>query len=264
MMKNGLIIAGFDPSAGAGLLMDLKVFSAIGIYAFAVPTAIVEENTDTVNSIAPVTLSVLRGQLGILLGNSRVHGVKIGMLSTGKTVNLIRETIHRYRLKNVVLDPVLASSGGTSLSRGDIKYAINALLPFCTIVTPNIPEASVLSGVEIKNKDDMMLSAKYFLDKGAEAVVIKGGHFVQKGLDLYMDGKRHIFFEAKALNKDVHGTGCILSSAITAYLIKGYDKPAAVKKAKLFTLAAIKNSRRVSPSLHRLVGMPHLNNKNNK
>lgn len=262
MRKNGLIIAGFDPSAGAGLLMDIKVFSAIGIYAFAVPTAIVEENTDTVKSITPVTPAVVRGQLGILLGNSRVHGVKIGMLSGRKTAQLVQETIRRYRLKNIVLDPVLLSSGGTSLFSGDIKSTMDALLPFCTIVTPNIPEASELSGREIKDKKDMMLAAEYFLDKGAEAVVIKGGHFVQKGLDLYRDGKRQIFFEAKALNKDVHGTGCILSSAITAYLIKGLDKPGAVKQAKLFTFAAIHNSRRVSPSLHRAVGMPSMNKNN--
>ncbi|MCL4469527.1 MAG: bifunctional hydroxymethylpyrimidine kinase/phosphomethylpyrimidine kinase [Deltaproteobacteria bacterium] len=261
MRKNGLIIAGFDPSAGAGLLMDIKVFSAIGIYAFAVPTAIVEENTDTVKSITPVTPAVLRGQLGILLGNSGVHGVKIGMLSGRKTAQLVQETIRRYRLKNIVLDPVLLSSSGTSLFRGDIKSTIDALLPFCTIVTPNIPEASILSGVQIKSKGDMMLSANYFLDRGAEAVVIKGGHFIRKGLDLYRDRKQHIFFEAKALQKDVHGTGCILSSAITAYLIKGYDKPGAVKRAKQFTFDAIKNSRRVSPSLHRSVGMPSLNNK---
>ncbi len=262
MNKNALLIAGFDPSAGAGLLMDIKVFSAIGIYAFAVPTAIVEENTDTVNRITAVKPSVLMGQLRILLEYSDVNGVKIGMLYYDKTAGLIKDVIRRYKLKNIVLDPIISSSSGASLLEGNAKGAINALLPFCTIVTPNISEASAISGIEIGNKDDILRSAKYFIDNGAMAVVIKGGHFVQKGLDLYMDHKQYVFLEAKAVNKDVHGTGCIMSSAITAYLIKGYDKLDAVKKAKLFTLDVIKHSRKVSPSLRRYVGIPNIKQKN--
>ncbi len=255
MSKNGLILAGFDPSAGAGLLMDVKVFSAIDIYAFAVPTAIVEENTDTVNCITGVKPSVLRGQLKILLEHSDVSGVKIGMMYSSKTAEQIREAIQEYRLKNIVFDPVVVSSSGASLFRGSAHTAVSTLLHFCTIITPNIPEASALSGIKINNKQDMLLSARYFIDKGAAAVVIKGGHFIQKGLDLYMDRKQYAFLEAKVVHKDVHGTGCILSSAITAYLIKGYDKLEAVKRAKSFTLQAIKHSRRLSPSLKRYSGI---------
>ncbi len=262
MIKKGLIVAGFDPSAGAGLLMDTKVFSTIGIYAYAVPTAIVEENTDAVNRITAVNPSVFMGQLKILLEHSYVNGVKIGMLYHIKTAKLIKDILQQYSLKNVILDPILLSSSGTPLLKGNAKNTINSLLPFCTIVTPNITEASVISGIEIEDKDDMLRSAKYFIDKGAMAVVIKGGHFVQKGLDLYMDHKQYVFLEAKALNKDVHGTGCIMSSAITAYLIKGHNKLDAVKKAKLFTLDAIKHSRKISASLRRYVALPHIEPKN--
>ncbi len=256
MIRNALSIAGFDPSAGAGVIMDMKVFSAIGVHAYAVPTAIVEENSDTVSRVTGVAPDVVIGLLGTLLDHSRVAGTKIGMVYSGRTARAVKHIIRQYGLDNVVLDPVTLSSSGTRLFADKVDDGITTLLPFCTVVTPNLAEASALSGIRIRDRDDMLSSAQYFIDRGAAAVVIKGGHFAQRGLDLYMDGKRHAFLEAKAVDRDVHGTGCMLSSAITAYLIKGYGTFEAVKKAKAFTLRAIKNSYRLSPSLKRYVGMP--------
>ncbi|MGB9735505.1 MAG: bifunctional hydroxymethylpyrimidine kinase/phosphomethylpyrimidine kinase [bacterium] len=256
MIRHGLIIAGFDPSAGAGLLMDIKVFSAIGVYAFAVPTAIVEENTDTVKRSIPIIPSVFEGQLRILLEYTHVDGVKIGMLSNSTIVEIIQKAVHKYKMHNIVLDPVLASSSGKPLFRGNIKEAFQKLMPLCNIITPNIPEASLISGIQILSKEDMILSARYFINNGANAVVIKGGHFVKKGLDLYMDQEQHVFLDAKPVNKDVHGTGCIFSSAISAYMIKGYKSLEAVKKAKTFTYNMIKKSIILSPRLKRYVGTP--------
>lgn len=255
-IKKGLIIAGYDPSAGAGLLMDIKVFSSLGIYAAAIPSAIVVENTDTVKEIIGIKTSLVTEQLKIMLEYSRFNGVKIGMLYSAGTVKLIRETIEEYRLSNIVLDPILLSSSGTPLLKYNVLNVLHSLFPLCTIITPNVEEASRISGINIQDKNDMIRSAKYFINAGVQAVVIKGGHFVEKGLDLYMDRKQHVFLKGRVIDKDVHGTGCIMSSAIASFLIKGHDKLEAVKLAKAFTERAIKNSRRLSPSLKRYAGMP--------
>jgi hydroxymethylpyrimidine/phosphomethylpyrimidine kinase len=255
-IKKGLIIAGHDPSAGAGLLMDIKVFSSLGIYAAAIPSAIVVENTDSVKGIIGIKTSVVAKQLKIMLEHSRFNGVKIGMLYSAGTVKLIGEIIEEYGLSNIVLDPILLSSSGAPLLQYDSMNAMLSLFPLCTIITPNIAEASKISGIDIHDKAGMLAAAGYFMDSGAGAVVIKGGHFVEKGLDLYRDGKQHVFLKGRDIHKDVHGTGCILSSAITSFLIKGHGRLGAVKLAKAFTERAIKNSRRLSPSLKRYVGMP--------
>ncbi len=256
MIKKALIIAGHDPSAGAGLLMDMKVFSSLGIYAAAVPTAIVAENTDTVEAVIGMNPSDVKAQLRVLLKHIRFSGLKLGMLCSADIVRLIAQTIEDYPIRNIVLDPVLLSSDGVPLLQHGGAQALLRLLPLCTIVTPNIHEASALSGIRIRSRDDMVRSAQYFLDTGAGAVVIKGGHFVQKGLDLFMDRKRHAFLEGKAIQRDVHGTGCIMSSAMTAFLIKGQDRLGAVRLAKAFTETAIQDSRKISPLLRRFVGMP--------
>jgi len=256
MIKKGLIIAGFDPSAGAGLLMDIKVFSVIGIYASAVSTAIVIENADTVKDIIDIKASVVKEQLKIILesGSNGISGVKIGMLYSTGTAKVIREIIEQYGLRNIVLDPILSSSGGKPLLKHNALDYIRTLFPLCTIITPNINEASVITGVKIKNKDDMILSARYFIDRGVQAVVIKGGHFIRKGLDLYMDKRRYVFLEGKIIHKDVHGTGCIMSTAITSFLIKGYGSLDAVKFAKKFTEEAMKKSFKPYSFSKRYVG----------
>ncbi|MCL5277022.1 MAG: bifunctional hydroxymethylpyrimidine kinase/phosphomethylpyrimidine kinase [Deltaproteobacteria bacterium] len=256
MIRKGLIIAGHDPSGGAGLLMDTKVFSSLGIYAAAVPTAIVVEDTDRVQAVIGVETPDVGAQLRIMLRHVRFDGTKIGMLCSARTIELLVRTIERHNLRNVVLDPVLLSSGGVPLLGHRDSGALLPLFPLCTVVTPNVHEASALSGIRIRSRDDMVCAARYFMEAGAGAVVIKGGHFVQKGLDLYMDRKHRAFLEGTAIDRDVHGTGCILSSAIAAFLIKGYGAPQAVRLAKTFTEAAIKNSLRLSTSLKRYVGMP--------
>ncbi len=250
-IKKGLVVAGFDPSAGAGLLMDIKVFSSLGIYAAAIPSAMVVENTDTVRRIIGVKTSDVSSQLKIMLEYSHFDGLKIGMLYSIETTLLMREIIKEYGLRNIVLDPVLLSSSGAPLLKRNALNALISLFPLCTVITPNIAEASKITGIDIHDKKDMLRAARYFIDSGAQGVVIKGGHFVQKGLDLYMDRKQHAFLRSRVIRKDVHGTGCILSSAIASFLIKGHDKLEAVKLAKAITFKAINKSYRLSSSLKR-------------
>lgn len=253
--RQGLIIAGLDPSAGAGLLMDVKVFAAAGIHACAVPSALVVENTDRVRRTTAVDTATIRDQIGIILGSINIQGVKLGMLYSAAVIRLVMRAIKKYSLKNVVLDPILLSSSGSHLLEPGAVQALRSLFPLCTVVTPNIQEASFLSGINITDKDGLFRAARYFLDCGAGAVVIKGGHFTEKGLDLYMDRKRHDFLRGRVVRRDVHGTGCILSSAITSFLIRGYGTLESVRRAKTFTEAAMRNSRRLSSSLKRYVGM---------
>ncbi|MCL5791869.1 MAG: bifunctional hydroxymethylpyrimidine kinase/phosphomethylpyrimidine kinase [Deltaproteobacteria bacterium] len=254
MSRNALIIAGFDPVAGAGLLMDIKVLTSAGIHASAIPTALVIENTDVVKDVVPIKTHTIKKLIDISLSNTKMHGMKIGMLYSKENINLVKDVINTYKLKNVVLDPVLVSSSGSKLLNYDALKSLYALIPLCSIITPNIHEAKIITKINIESKDDMIRAGKYFLNQGVPAVVIKGGHFILKATDLYMDKKQHIFLKANAINKDVHGTGCIFSSAITAYLIKGYDTMEAVKNAKLLTSRYIKGSYKLSYNFKRYVG----------
>jgi hydroxymethylpyrimidine/phosphomethylpyrimidine kinase len=248
-MKNILTIAGFDPTGGAGLQADLRVFANFKLQGLSAVTAVTAQDGVRVTMVEPVNRAVLRKQLDTLLGAHNVEALKIGMLGTGTLADVVRLAIKRHGLKNVVLDTVLASSSGKKLIDKNGVVALKKLLPLARVITPNIIEAGILTGTAIKNIKDMEAAAVELYRLGAQNVLITGGHLRGAPIDVLYDGKRFHHFTGtriKANKKNLHGTGCILSSAIAAKLAKGRTVKTAVKEAKLFLeksiLKRIKNS----------------------
>lgn len=241
-MKTALTIAGFDPTGGAGLQADLSVFRTFELHGLSIVSSITAQNSEGVYSISPVDNDTLEKQFHVLLSDIRPHAVKLGMFYKTLTVNIIVEAMKKYSLYNLVIDPVAVSSSGMSLVENDTLDVLkDVLFPFSRIITPNINEAFLLTGVMIKDKYDMENAAKKLKDMGAEAVVITGGHLNETALDLYYDGEVHIF-EGKKMKGQYHGTGCVFSAVITALLALDHSPLEAVRQAKEFVKNAIENA----------------------
>jgi len=242
-MKKILTIAGFDPTGGAGLQADLAVFTAFKLEGFSAVTAITAQDGVRVTMVEPISPSILKKQLDTLLAAHKVDAVKIGMLGTGELANVVLLAIKRHSLQNVVLDTVLASSSGRRLLDKDGLSALKKLIPLARIITPNIIEAGVLTGTKIKNIKNMEAAALELHALGAENVLITGGHLKAAPVDVLYDGKAFLHFEGKRIKagkQTLHGTGCILSSAISAQLAKGRTIKTAVKEAKAYLEKVIK------------------------
>ena len=240
MIPKVLSIAGSDPSGGAGIQADLKTFSALGVYGMAVPTALTVQNTKGVREVEMVTPRLVRGQLETIFDDIAVHGVKIGMVGTAEIASVIADVLEEFKPANVVLDPVMVASSGDSLIAADAVDVIKArLIPLADVVTPNIPEAEKLLRKAVL---DMEVSAKELLPLGVKAVLLKGGHLKgDEALDILASPSFTESYSApRILTANTHGTGCTLSSAITANLAKGLDLKAAVGEAKSYLTAAIK------------------------
>lgn len=237
-----LSIAGSDPSGGAGIDADLKTFLANGVYGCAAITAITAQNTKTVSAVSPVSAELLRAQLDSVFSDICPSAVKIGMTGNAKLVRVIATCLKNWKAQNIVCDPVLISSTGTRLTEEAAEDAmLEELFPLCRLITPNIPEAETLSGVEIKDDDDRILAAKSLSEKTGSAVLIKGGHAAGLARDLLYEAGNCIWYEAERIdNKNTHGTGCTLSSAIAANLAKNEDLKTAVKRAKEYLTGAIR------------------------
>lgn len=241
-MKVALTIAGFDPTGGAGLQNDLKVFRAFNVHGLSVVSAITAQNTEGVIFISPIDQDCFEKQLNTLLSDIKPDSTKIGMLYNSIAVEIVEKTIRKYSLFNLVIDPVTFSSSGTSLvSNGTLDTIKQRLFPLSKVITPNIYEASLLTGIGIENKRDMMESAKVLRDMGPEVVIITGGHLKDTALDLYYDGTFH-YIKSKKTKGEYHGTGCAFSSAITASLANGRDSLESVRRAKEFINRAIKKA----------------------
>lgn len=239
-MKSVLTIAGSDPTGGAGLQADLKVFRAFGMHGLSVPAALTAQNTTGVETVLPVERNLFVRQLEALLQDIRPEAMKTGMLYTPWVVELISEKIRDYSLKNLVVDPVTVSSTGTSLAEGGALDKIRELLfPLSKVVTPNIYEASVLAGMNIEDEDDMEKAARVLKDMGPEVVVITGGHLEGMIMDLYYDGADFQRVESSRIKGEYHGTGCAFSAAIAASLAGGHSPLDSVRKAKEFVTEAI-------------------------
>ena len=238
-----LTIAGSDSGGGAGIQADLKTFAALRVYGACAITAITAQNTRTVTAIQDVEPQVVKAQIDAVVSDIGVDVAKTGMLHTSEIIKLVAQEIRRYGIPTVV-DPVMIAKSGAKLLRDDaIEVLVKALLPNATIVTPNAPEATVLSGLEVENLETAKEAAKKIAAMGPRGVVVKGGHIPSKGKVadvLYVDGKYHVFEADELPSKTTHGTGCVFSSAIAAYLAKGEDIKAAVSKAKGFVLDAIR------------------------
>ncbi len=243
-MKIALTIAGSDPTGGAGLQADQKVFRAFGIHGCAVVSAITAQNSEGVDSLFPVERDFIERQLNVLLSDISPQAVKLGMLYKKTTVELIAEVFKNYSLNNLVIDPIISSSSGMNLVEdGMLDALIDALFPLSRVITPNIHEASVLTGRKIQDKKDMEDAVKILKSMGPEIIVITGGHLDKRAQDLYYDGEFHVLEGAK-MEGEYHGTGCVFSAAITALLALGHSPLEAVRRAKVFVKNAIERAYR--------------------
>ena len=241
LLKHCLTVAGSDPSGGAGIEADIKTFSALDCYAMSVITSVVAENTFTVKGKLDVPAEMITAQLEAVFDDIRVDGMKIGMLTDISSVEAVASAIGKYKPPVVIFDPVMnATAGAELLSPKAVETVKQRLIPLCTLVTPNIPEAEILTGMSIKSSKDMKAAAVKLTEKGAKAVLLKGGHLSGNAEDLLFDGKAFRFYSAPRISTNTtHGTGCTLSSAITAFMASGCLLPKAVEKAKEFITGAI-------------------------
>ena len=242
-MKTVLTIAGSDSSGGAGIQADLKTMTANGVYGMSAITALTAQNTMGVYDVMEVTPEFLTKQLDAVFTDIYPNAVKTGMLSNSQLICVIADKLAEYEAKNIVVDPVMISTSGSKLLRDDaIADLKERLLPLARVVTPNIPEAEVLSGLTIKTADDMIKAAKLISDKYKCDVLCKGGHSINDANDLLYENGEFIWLEGRRINNpNTHGTGCTLSSAIASNLAKGCSLCEAVKNAKEYISGALED-----------------------
>lgn len=242
-LRIALTIAGSDPTGGAGFQADLKTFKAMGVYGLSIPAVLTAQNTRGVSSIHEVSQEFFSEQLDMLLKDVMPDAVKTGMLYMPEIVEKLSRRIRERSLKNIVVDPVTVSSTGVSLAKAGTLNAIKlSLIPLARVITPNIHEAYLLTGIEIHNENDMKDAALKLSDLGPAEVIITGGHLKDKAMDLLFDGEEFLFLDNERLEGEFHGTGCAFSSALAAGLALGYDVKESAVKAKEFVFNAMKNA----------------------
>lgn len=241
-MKTVLTIAGSDSSGGAGIQADIKTVTAHGLYAMSAITALTAQNTTGVYGIMEVTPEFLANQLDCIFKDIYPDAVKIGMVSSAALIEVIADKLNEYRAHHIVADPVMVSTSGSRLLAEDASETlIHTLIPLAEVITPNIPEAEVLCGMEIKSAADMEKAAVKIADFTRGAVLIKGGHDLNDANDLlYADGSFEWLNGERISNPNTHGTGCTLSSAIACGLAKGDTLADSVKSAKTYISGALR------------------------
>ena len=239
-----MTIAGSDSGGGAGIQADLKTFAALGVYGTSALTAITAQNTVGVTGVQEISTEIIAAQIEAVLTDIGADAVKTGMLASSAIVEVVSRQLKTFRVTELVVDPVMVAKSGDSLLRQDAVEALRTLLvPLARVVTPNIPEAEVLTGVDIVSDDDMRRAAESIVSMGAGSVVVKGGHRDGPATDLFYDGDRFQEFTAPRIDtKNTHGTGCTFASALAAGLAKGLPLLEAVAQAKEFVTAAIGRS----------------------
>ena len=240
-MKTALTIAGSDSSGGAGIQADIKTMTANGVYAMSAVTALTAQNTTGVYGILESTPEFLANQLDCIFTDIFPDAVKTGMVSSTGLIEVIADKLKQYKAKNIVVDPVMvATSGSRLISQEAVDALKELLLPLATVLTPNIPEAEVLSGLTISGPADMEKAAQAIGETYGCAVLCKGGHDLNDANDLlWRDGTCKWFHGRRIDNPNTHGTGCTLSSAIASNLAKGYDLDTAVERAKAYLSGAL-------------------------
>ena len=241
-----LIIAGSDSSGGAGIQADIKTVTALGSYAMTAITAITAQNTTGVKSIISVPPKEIFNQISFTIKDIRPNAIKIGMLHSNKVIESVVRSLKNINIKNIVLDPVMVAKGGTRLINDKaIKMLKNVLIKKVTLITPNIPEAEILTNTNIRSKEDMIFAAHKLLEVGANNVLIKGGHLTSKTVqDIFVSKSDiKIFNNKRYQTKNTHGTGCTLSSAITTFLSCG--KP--IKKSCELGINYVSSGIRTNP-----------------
>ncbi len=240
-MKTALTIAGSDCGGGAGIGADIKTMTMNGVYAMSAITALTAQNTTGVRAIQESTPEFLKQQIDAVFEDIFPDSVKIGMVSSSELICVIADRLKYHKAKNIVVDPVMVATSGSSLMKTDaVRTLIDKLLPIATLVTPNIPEAEVLSELSIENKKDMQKAAKVIGDAHNCAVLLKGGHNINDANDLLYANGEYYWFEGKRIdNPNTHGTGCTLSSAIASNLAKGFTLAESVQRAKKYISDAL-------------------------
>lgn len=240
-MKTALSIAGSDCSGGAGIQADLKTMTMNGVYAMTAITALTAQNTTGVSGILEVSPEFLCQQLDMIFTDIRPDAVKIGMVSSAPLIRAIAQRLRQYQAQKIVVDPVMVATSGARLIEPEaIETLKQELLPLAAVLTPNIPEAEILSGMTIQTPADMEAAAALIGRRYGCAVLVKGGHRVNDANDLlYADGQSQWFQGKRIQNPNTHGTGCTLSSAIAANLAKGFDLENSVRRAKAYISGAL-------------------------
>lgn len=240
-MKTALTIAGSDCSGGAGIQADMKTMTMNGVYAMSAITALTAQNTTGVRAIQESTPEFLEQQLDAIFEDIYPDAVKIGMVSSVELIRVIADKLRYYKAKNIVVDPVMVATAGSALIRNDaVQTMVEELFPLATVVTPNIPEAEILSNQEITSKEAMENAAKYIAETYGCAVLLKGGHSINDANDLlYANGTIHWFTGKRIDNPNTHGTGCTLSSAIASNLAKDFSLEESVMRAKDYISGAL-------------------------
>ena len=240
-MRTALTIAGSDSSGGAGIQADIKTMISNGVYAMSAITALTAQNTTGVTGIMEVTPEFLEDQMDNIFTDIYPNAVKIGMVSSDALINKIADKLVEYKAKNIVVDPVMVATSGAKLICDEAVDALKKrLLPIATVLTPNIPEAEVLSGMEIHTEEDMIKAAEKIGTEYHCAVLCKGGHQLNDANDLlWREGEYKWFYGERIDNPNTHGTGCTLSSAIASNLAKGYDLDTSVERAKKYISGAL-------------------------
>ena len=240
-MKTALTIAGSDSSGGAGIQADIKTMTANGVFAMSAITALTAQNTTGVTDIFDTTPYFLAEQIDAVFTDIYPDAVKIGMVSAADLIETIAAKLKQYGAKHIVVDPVMVATSGAKLLRDDAVAALcKQLLPMAEVLTPNIPEAEILSGMEIKDAAGMEAAAKTISERYGCAVLCKGGHQINDADDLLWRNGAGKWFRGKRIaNPNTHGTGCTLSSAIASNLAKGYDLATSVERAKAYISGAL-------------------------
>ena len=240
-MKTALSIAGSDSSGGAGIQADIKTMTMNGVFAMTAVTALTAQNTTGVRGIEEVSPEFLAQQIDAVFEDIRPDAVKIGMVASSELIHVIAERLRYYCAENVVVDPVMVATSGSSLLRNDaVEAMMKELFPLAAVITPNIPEAEVLSGMKISGEEDMKKAAEQIGKNCGCAVLLKGGHSISDANDLlYADGAFQWFYGKRIANPNTHGTGCTLSSAIASNLAKGFSLSESVQRAKEYISGAL-------------------------
>ncbi len=240
-MKKALTIAGSDSCGGAGIQADIKTMTMNGVYAMSAITALTAQNTTGVTGIMEVTPEFLKEQIDDVFNDIRPDAVKIGMVSSSELIKIIADRLKYFKAVNIVVDPVMVATSGSRLINEDAITTLKSdLLPIADIITPNIPEAEVLSGISIQTENDMIKAAKTISFRYNCAVLCKGGHSVNDANDLLYENGKYKWFKGKRINNpNTHGTGCTLSSAIASNLAKGFDMQSSVQRAKDYISGAL-------------------------
>jgi hydroxymethylpyrimidine/phosphomethylpyrimidine kinase len=247
MIPTALTIAGSDPSGGAGVQADLKTFSALKVYGMSVIAALTAQSTLGVREVMEIPAEFVGLQLDAVLSDIPPAGVKTGMLGTAAVVEVVARKLREYRLDNVVVDPVMVSSSGTPLLEASgVEMLKRSLLPAALLVTPNLAEAAALGGMEVRDVAAMEEAARRLHGLGARHVLVKGGHLEGDAIDVFFDGARiQRLSSPRIRTTNLHGTGCVLSAAVAAYLSLGRPVFEAVVKAKEFVTESIRTGLRL-------------------